>query len=49
LVWAELEPPPFWLDPATVVDMLLVGWCNCTSGMTPKVEWFEPSAMVERI
>jgi hypothetical protein len=29
--------------------MLLVSWCSCTSGMSPKVECSEPSTMVEGI
>jgi hypothetical protein len=40
-------PLPFWLDPAAVVDILLVGWCSWTSGMSPKVGSSEPLAMVE--
>jgi hypothetical protein len=31
-----------------VVDML-AGWCKWTSGMSPKVECSDPSAMVERV
>jgi hypothetical protein len=28
LVWVELAPPSFLLDPAAVVDVLLAGWCS---------------------
>jgi hypothetical protein len=30
LVWVELVPPPFWLEPAVVVDMFtgLLGLCR---------------------
>jgi hypothetical protein len=27
LVWVELVPPPFWLDPAAVVD-IVASWCS---------------------
>jgi hypothetical protein len=49
LVWVELAPPTFWLDPAAVVEtLLLVGYCNSTSGMLPKAACSRPSVMVER-
>jgi hypothetical protein len=49
LVLVELAPPPFWLEPVAVVDMLLAGWCSWTSGISPKVGCSGPSVMVERI
>jgi hypothetical protein len=50
LVWVELVPSPFWLEPmAVVVDMLLVGLCSWTSGISPKAGCSGPSVMVERI
>jgi hypothetical protein len=49
LVWVELVPPPFWLEPTAVVDMLLAGWCSCTSGLSPKARFSGPSMLVERI
>jgi hypothetical protein len=48
LVWVELAPLLFWLEPAAVVDML-AGWCSWTSRMSLKVERSEPSAMAERV
>jgi hypothetical protein len=44
LVWVELVPPPFWLEPAIVVDML--GCCSWISGMLSKVGCFVVSTMV---
>jgi hypothetical protein len=41
LVWVELVPPPFWLDPATVVD-IVAGWCSWSSGMSLKVGCSDP-------
>jgi hypothetical protein len=38
LVWVELAPLPFWLEPAAVVDML-VG-CSWIYGMLSKVGCF---------
>jgi hypothetical protein len=36
LVWVELVPPSFWLEPAAVVDMLACcsfeGWVFCGFG-----------------
>jgi hypothetical protein len=49
LVWVELVPPTFWLDPAVVVETLLPGHNTSTFGMSPKVGCSEPSTMVERI
>jgi hypothetical protein len=49
LVWVELVPPPFWLEPTTVVDMLLACWCNYTLGMSPKARFSGPPVMVETI
>jgi hypothetical protein len=48
LIWVELVPPPFWLEPTAVVDML-VGWCSWTSRMSLKVEHSEPLGMVQRV
>jgi hypothetical protein len=48
--WVELVPLTFWLDVLlAVMDVLLAGCYNWTSGMSPKVGCSEPSAMVERI
>jgi hypothetical protein len=49
LVWVELLPQPFCLKPTVMVDMLLAGWCSCTSGMSPKAKFSRPLAMVERV
>jgi hypothetical protein len=48
LVWVELVPPSFLLEPAVVVDMLLVGWCSWTSGMSVKVGCSGPLVMEKR-
>jgi hypothetical protein len=49
LVWVELAPLAFWLDPAVVVEMLLMaGCCYSTSVMSPKVACSRPSVVVER-
>jgi hypothetical protein len=48
LGWVELTPPPIWLDPVAVVDML-AGWCSWTSGMSPKAGFSGPSVMAGRI
>jgi hypothetical protein len=50
LVWVELAPPAFWLDPAAVVEVLLLlaRCCNSTSRMSPKATCSRPLAMVER-
>jgi hypothetical protein len=48
LVWVELTPPTFWLDPTAVVEVLLAGCRISASEMSSKVECSEPSAMVER-
>jgi hypothetical protein len=47
LVWVELVPPPLWLEPAAVVDMLTS--CSWNSGMLSKVGCSTSSAMVGRI
>jgi hypothetical protein len=48
LVWVELVPLTFWLDPVAMVEkMLLVGCCNLTSKMSPKAACSRPSTMVE--
>jgi hypothetical protein len=44
----ELAPPPFWLDPAAVVDML-AGWYSWTSRISPKAGCSEPLVMVVRM
>jgi hypothetical protein len=49
LFWVELVPPPFWLGTAAVTDMLLVGWCSWTLGISPKAGCSGHSVMVERI
>jgi hypothetical protein len=41
--------PTFWLDPATVVEVLLARRSTSTYGMSSKVGCSEHSAMVERI
>jgi hypothetical protein len=46
LVWVELVPPPFWLEPIVVVDML-VG-CNWISRMLSKVGCSVTLVMVGR-
>jgi hypothetical protein len=48
LVWVELVPPSFWVEPDAVVDML-AGWCKWTSGISLKVEWSRPLVMVDRV
>jgi hypothetical protein len=48
LVWVELVPPPFWLDPIAAVD-IVVGWCSWSSGMSPKVGCSDPSVKVDRV
>jgi hypothetical protein len=49
LVWVELAPSAFWLDLAVVVEtLLLVGYCNSTSGISLKAACSKPSIMVER-
>jgi hypothetical protein len=37
LVWVKLVPPPFWLEPAAVVNILLASSCSWTLGLSPKV------------
>jgi hypothetical protein len=49
LVWVELVPSVFWLDPAAVVDMLLTRCCSWTPGISPKVGCSNPSMILERI
>jgi hypothetical protein len=49
LVWVEVTPLAFWLDPAAVVEVLLVGCKTLTSRMSPRVGFSEPSTMVERV
>jgi hypothetical protein len=49
LVWVELVPLMFWLDPAVVVKVLLAECKTSTSRMLPKVGCYYPSPMVERI
>jgi hypothetical protein len=49
LVWVELVPLPFWLEPAAVVNMLLASWCSWTLGFSPKIGCSEPSVIAERI
>jgi hypothetical protein len=40
LVWLELAPLAFWLDPAAVVDALMwVACCNSTSSISVKTAW----------
>jgi hypothetical protein len=46
LVWVELAAPPFWLEPAAVVNVL--SGCGWTRGMVSKVGCFTPLAMVGR-
>jgi hypothetical protein len=46
LVWVELAPPVFWLDPAAMVGVLLAGRSTWTSGISPKVGCSEPLVMV---
>jgi hypothetical protein len=48
LVWVELAPLAFLLDPAAVVDVLLAGCWNWTSGISPKASCSRPSVMVAR-
>jgi hypothetical protein len=49
LVWVELAPPTFWLDPVVMVETLfLVGYCNSTSMMLLKAARSRALAMVER-
>jgi hypothetical protein len=49
LVWVELAPLRLWLDPATMVEaLLLAGCCNSTSGTSLKAMFSRPSAMVDR-
>jgi hypothetical protein len=48
LVWVELAPLAFLLDPAVVVDVLLAGCWNWTSGISPKASCSRPSVMVAR-
>jgi hypothetical protein len=39
----------FWLDPAAMVDVLLVGcWCS-SSGISPKVACSRPSVIAGKI
>jgi hypothetical protein len=49
LVWVDLMPLIFWLDPADVVETLLARCNTSTSGMLSKVRCSEPPTMVERI
>jgi hypothetical protein len=49
LVWVELAPPVFWLDPAAMVGVLLAGRSTWTSGISPKVGCSEPLVMVQRV
>jgi hypothetical protein len=49
LVWVELAPLAFWLDPVAVVEVLLAGCRTSTSGISPRVACSEPSTMVGRI
>jgi hypothetical protein len=46
LVWVELVPPLFWLEPAMVVDML--AGCSWIFGMLSKVGCSVVSAVVGR-
>jgi hypothetical protein len=41
-------PLPFWLDPATVVD-IVAGWCNWSSKMSLKVGCLDPSVMIDKV
>jgi hypothetical protein len=48
-VWVELEPPALWLDPAAVMDaLLLVACCNSTSEISPKAVCSNPSMILGR-
>jgi hypothetical protein len=47
LVCVELVPFIFWLNPTTVVEVLLARCRTSTSGMSLKVGCSEPSTMVE--
>jgi hypothetical protein len=49
LIWVELAPLTFWLDPAIVVETLFTGRITSTSGISLKVGCSKPSVMVERI
>jgi hypothetical protein len=49
LVWVELAPSMFLLDPAAVVEVLLAGSRTSTFVMSPKVGCSKPLEMVERI
>jgi hypothetical protein len=49
LVWVELAPLTFWLDPAAVVDALLVGYWSSSSGILPKAACSRPSAIAIKI
>jgi hypothetical protein len=46
LVWVELVPPTFWLEPAAMVDML--SCCSWIFGMLSKVACSAASVMVGR-
>jgi hypothetical protein len=49
LVWVELAPLTFWLDPAAVVDTLLVGYWSSSSGISPKAACSRPYAIAIKI
>jgi hypothetical protein len=48
LVWVELVPLVFLLDPAVVVKALLAGCWSWTYGMSFRASCSEPSTMVVR-
>jgi hypothetical protein len=48
LVWLELAPSPFWLDPVVIVD-IVAGWCSWSLGMLPKFVCSDPSMMVDKV
>jgi hypothetical protein len=48
LVWVEMVPLSFWLDPAVAVD-IVANWCSWSSGISLKVGCLDPSAMVDKV